>query len=489
MIKRFFLLFSLCVYSVALAGCTTNPATGQSQFTALMSPAQENEVGAQEHKKVIAQYGLYENAKIQNYINTVGAHVAKNTERTDVQYKFFLLDSPIVNAFALPGGYIYLTRGLLALANNEAQMASVLAHETGHITGRHSAERYSRGVVTSLGAAILSSAIGSSGASEALGVGTDLYLKSYSRGQESEADSLGIRYLARSGYSPDAMAGFLSQLQADDGLQAHIEGKSSEGVSYFSTHPATADRVQKTKGEAAPYNGAGVSNTDHYLQMIDGLIFGDSPEQGFVRGNDFYHTELGFKFSVPDGYKIINRTNNVLAVSDSGALMIFDFAKNENMSVTTFMRQVWLKDKPDTVPDTVIEAMKVNGMNAATAGLVGTVNGRNAQIRLIAIEWKKDRFARFQVVVPDGLSNSEVDALKSATYSFSALSASEKSRLKPYRIKILVAKSGDSVSSLASRMSNIDANGDFRQARFRTLNGMAAGDQVKTGKLYKIITE
>lgn len=487
MSKPFFILFSLFITVIALGGCTTNPATGDNQFTALMSPQQEVQVGAQEHQKIIAQYGLYKDTTLQNYINTIGNRVATNTERADVQYKFFLLDSPVVNAFALPGGYIYITRGLLALANSESEVASVLAHETGHITARHSAERYSRGVVTSLGAMILSSAVGSSGVSEALGVGSDLYMKSYSRGQESQADSLGIRYLNRGGYTTDAMASFLSQLQAESQLQAHIDKKAENNAGYFSTHPATAERVSLTKQEAASYPKGGAVKRNEYLKSIDGVLYGDSPSQGFVRGQNFFHTEMGFKFSVPDGYKIINQPSNIIAQNErNGALIVFDFAQNkQNLSPMTFLKDVWVGESPVSQ----MEEINVNGMKGATASLQGTLNGRAVQVQLIAIRWSNTQMARFQVILPAALSPADLTALKRATYSFAPLSAQDKNALRPYRIKIIAAKNGDSISSLSARMAQIDSAGDYRDARFRMLNALRAGSVVHAGSLYKIIVE
>jgi len=237
-----------------LAGCTTNPATGEQQFAALMSPQQEVRVGAEEHEKVIKQFGLYNDPALVNYVGEIGRRVTRNTERPDVQYKFFIVDSPIVNAFALPGGYIYVSRGLLALANSEAELAAVLAHETGHIPGRHSAERYSRGVVTSLGAAVLAAAIGNDTASQALGVGSDLFLKSYSRGQENEADSLGMRYLSRAGYDPKAMAAFLANLQEESALQTRISGFRRR---FFLDAPGHQGPRCQYQGRSGALSGAG----------------------------------------------------------------------------------------------------------------------------------------------------------------------------------------------------------------------------------------
>ncbi|PCJ00243.1 MAG: peptidase M48 family protein [Alphaproteobacteria bacterium] len=482
MSKRFFYIFIVFLSMQAVTGCSTNPATGDNQFTALMSPQQEVQVGAQEHAKILKQFGVYKDKELQNYVSNVGKKVVQYTERPEVDYKFFLLDSPVVNAFALPGGYIYMTRGLLALANSEAEMASVLAHETGHITGRHSAERYSRSVVTSLGAMILSSAVGSAGVSEALGVGSNLYLSSYSRGQESQADSLGIRYLSRSGYTPTGMSAFLTNLQAETALQAKIDDKSSSNATnYFSTHPATAERVSKTISEARQYAQQGIVKHAPYLRMLDGMAYGDSAAQGFVRGNSFYHPELGFKFSVPEGYKLKNQPSHIMASAKNGATIIFDFANNkEHATPASFIKHTWMKDQAVSSAQNIT----INGMAAATASIKGSLNGKAMNVRLIAIRWSDKQFARFQIAVPSNLSAPQMKALKASTYSFNRMSKSDKSRLKPYRIKLITSKAGDSVASVASRM----AQKDHKEQRFRVLNGLKPHDKIVANRLYKIVT-
>lgn len=483
MIKRFFYIFFVFVSTQVVTGCSTNPATGENQFTALMSPQQEVQVGAQEHKKILKQFGVYKDKELQEYVTRVGKKVVQYTERPEVHYQFFLLDSPVVNAFALPGGYIYMTRGLLALANSEAEMASVLAHETGHITARHSAERYSRSVVTSLGAMILSTAVGSAGVSEALGVGSNLYLSSYSRGQESQADSLGIRYLSRSGYTPTGMAGFLTNLQADTVLQARIDDKTtSNTASYFSTHPATAERVRKTINEARQYAQQGIVKHDPYLRMIDGMVYGDSAAQGFVRGNNFYHPDLGFKFSVPEGYKLKNKPSHIIASAKNGAAIIFDFSSNkEQTTPASFIRNTWMKGQNVTSAQNII----INGMDAATASIKGSINGKAMNIRLIAIRWGEKQFARFQIAMPTNLSAAQMQVLKTTTYSFDRMSQKDKLRLKPYRIKLVTSRSGDSVGSLASRM----AQKDHKEQRFRVLNGLKPNDKIIANRLYKVVTD
>tara|TARA_R110002095_G_scaffold190386_1_gene168066 strand:+ start:2731 stop:4182 length:1452 start_codon:yes stop_codon:yes gene_type:complete len=483
MIKRFLYIFSLLVSVQLVAGCSTNPATGENQFTAFMSPAQENQVGAQEHEKVLKEYGLYKNQALQSYVNKIGQQVTKYTERPDVQYKFFLLDSPIVNAFALPGGYIYLTRGVMALSNSEAEMAAVLGHEAGHITARHSAERYSRGVATTLGASILSAVIDSSGVTQALGVGSDLYLKSYSRAQENQADDLGIRYLSRAGYTPTAMTGFLSSLQAESALESKIAGtQSSSANTFFATHPATGERVSKTIEEARQYAQQGLSNRDEYMRMIDGMVYGDSEAQGFVRGQSFFHSAMGFKFTVPNGYQLINQPSQVIAKGANGGAIIFDFAPNaERYSPVMFLNDTWLKGQGGTGT----ESITINGMKAAATGVQGTANGQAVNLQLVAIQWSATQMARFQIIVPRNATTAQLNGLKSATYSFGKMTQGEKNALKPYQIKIITSKSGDTIASLSRRM----AEDDYKEERFRVLNNLNAGDKIVPNRLYKIVVE
>lgn len=482
--REYFRLFLGIVPILILGACSTNPATGQQQFTALMSPEQEKNIGNEEHRKVIQQFGQYANESLQDYVDYIGQRVASKTERQNVNYHYTLLDSPMVNAFALPGGYVYITRGLLALANSEAEIASVLAHETGHITGRHAAERYSRGVVTSLGASILASAIGETGVSDLLGVGTDLYIKSYSREQENQADRLGIRYISAAGYDPRAMAVFLSNLQRDSALEAKLSGKqTTDSMDYFSTHPATAQRVEYALQEASLYPKVGTIDQEKYLRKISGITYGDSDEQGFVRGNVFYHTKLGFKLDAPEGYTIVNQADQILALSNDGAIMVFDFVENsQQLEITQFLSNILLNGKSDA---SRVERITINQMAAGTASFRGTVNNHPMMIRLIAIRWSPTQVARFQLAIPENLPPYRLDTLKAATYSFRPLTSSEKYSIKPYRLIVISATSKDTVQSLAQKMPFPN----FKEERFRVLNGMNAAENIVTGRLYKIVVE
>ncbi|PZQ43462.1 MAG: peptidase M48 family protein [Micavibrio aeruginosavorus] len=477
----------LCKYIIlgvallATGSCTVNPATGENQFTAFLPAGQESSVGASEHENVKKTYGNFVTGPVAEYVSKIGQKVAANTERTDVQYKFYVIDSPIVNAFAVPGGYIYISRGLMALANDEAELAGVIAHEIGHITARHAATRMSQGVLVGLGAAILSAATGSDAVGQVANVGSDLYIKSYSRSQETQADELGVRYLSRAGYDPNAMADFLKSLDAQTKLDQHIAGQS-EGVgsSYFSTHPVTADRVTNAKAVAVNYQGGKtIRNRDVYLSMINGITYGDSEEQGFVRGDNFYHPKMGFTFSVPSGFKIDNNPSELIAANDDGAIIILDSGRDDQgRDPMAYLTQNWMKDKPPSDAENVT----INGMKAATAAFAGTANGKSVIIRVVAIQWKPGQFFRFQMAIPQNAGTATVEGLKRTTYSFRAMTDSERNAIKPLKVRTFTASSS-SVGEAASRM----AFKDYKEERFRVLNAVAGN--LTAGQLYKVVTE
>ncbi len=469
-----------------LAGCSVNPATGQRQFTALMSPQQEIRTGATEHQKVMQTYGAkYDGTPLQAYVNEVGQRVVKNTERTDVQYKFYVLDTPMVNAFAIPGGYIYVTRGLLALANSEDELASVLAHETGHITGRHSAERYSRGILTSLGAAALSVALDSADATQAIGLGTELYTKQYSRGQEEEADRLGVRYLAQAGYDPGAMARFLHDMDRYATLEDRLAGRSgSETFDFFSTHPQTAGRVSAATAEAGKYPAAAqpAAQDVNYLARISGLVYGDNPEQGFVRGQDFYHPGLGIAFSVPAGFTLSNQPDKVVASGPDGTVMVFDGAANpDGLNAQTYLAREWLKGE-QTGP---VQSLTIDGKPAASILFGSPLNRAPMDIWLTAIQWGADRFYRFQIGLPQKASPALRDSLQKSMASLHVMTDAERNAVQPYRIETVTAAAGDTVQTLTARMAAVPA----KLERFRALNGLDETAEITPGRIYKFIAE
>ena len=234
----------LAAAALALAACSVNPATGERNFTAFMSPEDELRVGREEHPKVVEQFGgVYNDPKVAAYVDRVGQNLVRVSELPEVDFTFTVLDDDIVNAFALPGGYVYISRGLLGLANSEAELAGVLGHEIGHVTGRHSAQRYSQSVLAGIGTvgvSILSSVfLGTTAVGDAVGQGANVYLQGFSREHEFEADTLGVRYLSRTGYETSAMASFLASLQAFSALEAKVSGLPDPASRYnIMSHPS-----------------------------------------------------------------------------------------------------------------------------------------------------------------------------------------------------------------------------------------------------------
>lgn len=480
--KHCLYLFAL----LALVGCSVNPATGKRQFTALMSEAKERQIGAESHPKAIASFGgEIQNKKISAYVNDLGQQLAQHTERPDVRYTFTTLDSPVVNAFAIPGGYIYITRGILALANDEAELAGVIGHEIGHITGRHSAERYSQSLLVGLGANVASAVIDVPGAGNALGLGSQLVLTSYSREQEREADRLGVRYLNREGYQPIAMADFLAQLQRDETYQRSLKDgdslRSGGGLdAYFRTHPLTAERVQNATQEAKQYLNFTQRNRDKYLSVIDGMVYGPSPKEGFVRGQDFLHPDLNFKFTAPDGFEIINQPNAVIVKKDKIIAQLDIDSKAKGIDPLKYL-QTW---RPNGVEQWNIEPLNVNGFKGANAFADVFVQNTPAILRNVALLGPKNNMFRFQIITPSNLARSSNSELLTMVNSFDDLTQNDREVAKPHFIKIVTAKSGQSVRDIANSIPDIYKN---RESLFRTLNGMQVDETLIAGRKYKTI--
>jgi predicted Zn-dependent protease len=482
MALRKFSVLACAVMALGLSSCSVNPATGQQQFTALMSPQDEAKLGQSEHPKIIARYGgPFQIPRVEAYVDMVGQRVAAGTERYDVHYTFTVIDSPEVNAFSMPGGFIYVSRGLLTLANSEAELAGVLGHEIGHVTARHSAERYSQSVVAGLGLAVLSAAVNQPGVSRAAGIGSDLALKSYSRTQEFQADELGIRYLSRAGYDPFAVSKFLAELDASTKLDRQIKGKGEGGPGYFATHPLTSDRVAQAGQIATGYPPSDKTESAAYLRKIDGITYGDSARSGFMRGQQFFHPDLGLTLQFPKGFDVENQPDKVLALSDDGTGIIFDGVRvAAGMNPVDYLQR-WVSG--GRLQN--IEPIAVNGMRAATGSFTGTVNNVPAVIRVVAIAWSPTQVYRFQIAMPGNAGGHEED-LKRMTYSLRPITPDERARFAALHIDVVMARANDTVQTLAAQMNLQDARED-PIARFRVLNGLNGNDVIVPGRLYKIV--
>ncbi len=473
------------VLLLALAACAVAPGTGRTIFTGGLTPEDEAKLGAKEHSKIQKEFGgVYDDPNLARYVSSVGELLARTSEMPDLDFTFTVLDSPIVNAFALPGGYIYVTRGLLALVDNEAELAGVLAHEIGHITARHTAERYGQVILTQ-GTAIGAELLLGEAAGDIAGTGGLLFVRSWSRDQEHEADLLGVRYLARVGYQPQAMAGFLTRLQAHSRLEAETRGQSGKADEFnlLQTHPRTADRIRLAVSEAGTKPVAEpLVARDIYLSKIDGLLYGDNPRWGVIRGRRFLHPDLRLAYEVPDGFHLFSSPTQTIARGPRGATIIFDRARNAaGLSMTGYLVRDWAKDAP--LWD--VEVLTVNSFAAATGRT--QIRGRQGplDLRLVAIEGDPGWVYRFRFRTPSRLTAALSEDLRRTTYSVRRLSQSEAAAIKPRRLRLYNVRPGDTASGIARRMS---VEGD-RLKRFLVLNGLDEKDPILPGQTVKIVTE
>ncbi len=482
--KRLIFFFLVLVTGVASAGCSVNPATGEQSFTAFMSPAEEIQVGREQHPKILEEFGgVYQNPDLARYVGSIGQLLARTSETPSLNFTFTVLNSPVVNAFATPGGFVYVTRGLLALADNEAELAGVMAHEIGHVVARHSAQRYSQAVAANLGVTLLGVLTNTPGIGRIAGIGANLYLSSYSREQEFEADMLGVRYLSRVGFPPHAMSAFLGKLQANGALQQRLKGKEGQdpATSLLATHPRTAERVERAIASAGLARVADpIVARDIYLNKINGMLYGDDPKQGFIKGRDFIHPDMGFRFRAPPGFRLFNSAEAVTALGPNGARIIFDNAeRRDDEPMLYYLTSRWADFLQDT------EAIDVNGMQAAT-GHALTDTGQGAMdARLLAIAFDARTIYRFIFLAPVNDARNLSLEFRRTTYSFRHLRRGEAASILPRRLKIIRTEPGDSLRSLADRMPFED----FRVERFRVLNGFAPGQKPVPGQMIKIIAD
>jgi predicted Zn-dependent protease len=339
--KRFSLAALMPVILLTLA-CATNPVTGKRQL-AMISEAQEIQMGQQAAQQVAKQMGLVQDQALQNYVNQVGQRLAADSERPELPWSFAVVDDPMINAFALPGGPIFLTRGILAHFNNEAEMASVLGHEIGHVTARHSVEQISKQQLAGLGlgiAMILSPQAAQFG--DLAGAGLQLMFMKFGRDHERQADSLGLRYMVQEGYDPNQMPpvfDVLDQISRAEGGRAIPE--------WASTHPDPGNRAAAIRRDIAEAgNPSGVINRDAYLARLDGMMFGTNPREGYTIGSTFYHPDMRFRMQFPQGWRIQNTRQAVIGVSpnqDAVVLLTHAQAQTPEAAARAFFSQQGLQ--------------------------------------------------------------------------------------------------------------------------------------------------
>ena len=477
---------------------TTQPGALPQVQTVKARPASEQRVGDENHSKIVQKYGgIYQNPKVANYVTRLGRKIAAVSEQPNEKWTFTVLDTPTVNAFALPGGYVYVTRGLVALANSEAELAGVLGHEIGHVTAGHSSLRQERaGIATGvlLGAQILGAIAGIDAG--LLKAGTQIgqiavggILANYSRSDELAADTLGIRYLAKSGYDPYAQADFLESMGASSGLDAKLKGKgyNPNATNFFASHPANGPRTRQaiqtaqSTGLAIPVGAD--RNRVSFLKIVDGIEYGDSEAQGFVRGNTFSHPKLRFTYSAPAGFTILNSTNQVLAKGPNNARFILDGGRNPQGPLANYIQRTWVPAiaKSQRVGRlSRITPTRINGLEAAVGYLPVQVQNQTFDTMLVAIRMDGALY-RLTGLAPRG--SGLMPSMEQAAETFRRLSRAEARRLKSAKIDVVTVRRGDTVASLARRM-NVD---QLAEDRFRVLNGLEPGERLQAGQRVKIV--
>lgn len=488
--RRLAAALSAIAIGAAVAGCSTNPATG-GEDVVFMSQADEKRIGDENHPKILKEFGgPYNDPELQNYVRSLGDVLAASSELPNIKWTFTLLDSDVTNAFALPGGYVYVTRGLLSLAENEAQLAAVIGHEIGHVTARHGAQRDAQGTLATVGvvgAQILGAVLGGAqvgrAAGQLVGITAQGYVASYSRSQEYEADTLGVRYTGRVGFDPYGMSGFLAKLNAEKNLMAKLRGQTPRGSSYLDTHPPTQERVARARGLASKVRVQNpIEARDVYLSKIDGMIWGDSPDQGYARDGVFAHEKLNIRYEVPDSFTLFNSARNVTAFGPGGSVIVFDGGpKNYGGSMADYIRQTWAK----SARLSGLEAITVNGLEAGTATTRGNINGKTMDVRLLAVRGEDGGTFRMQFLSPPNMTGRLRDDFRRTTYSFRHLTARERRDLGPLRIRLYRVRPGDTVTRIANKM----AVKKFALERFMLLNGVSQTEPLQAGTTMKIISD
>ncbi|MBT7506997.1 MAG: M48 family metalloprotease [Rhodospirillales bacterium] len=460
-IAQKFLCRSLLILSVAIfPGCTVNPATGEQSFTAFMSPDKEREIGAEEHPKILKQFGgVYDDVEVSAYVAEIGFQLVKVSEMPDLAFRFTVLNDEKINAFALPGGYVYVTRGLIALAESEAELAGVIGHEIGHVTARHTAERYSSTMATNLGLTILNilgSVYGAPGeATQVLSAGAESILKGYSREQELEADMLGVRYVNRVGYDANAMTSVFRKLKGNDELHAAMEDRptNEENFSHQSTHPRTTQRIEQAIQLASATTVADpIINRDRFLNTVDGIIFGDDPAQGIRKGRDFIHPDMRFKFTVPEGFVMYNSPSRVVARHKNKSAILFDMESSSRAKEFTDLKQYLTNEWGGKLGLEGVERIDVNGMETWTGNTIQSTNQGRRDVRLVVIRDGPDEIFRFAFLTPVDVLSSMETALKRTTYSVQRISEAEAQAVKPLRVRVLRADADVTADDLAATM-------------------------------------
>ena len=424
----FFFIF-LPIIIVALYGCQTNPAYNKKEF-GIISSDEELKIGRAEHPKIVKKFGgIYTNSKLQNYIESLGKFIVSTSEMSSSNFTFTILDTPIVNAFALPGGYIYLTRGLILLCQNEAQLAGVIAHEIGHVTARHAAQKYTRNAGTNLLANILSTLTKNNILRNIVGQSSSLYLLSFSRDQEYEADELSTRYMIRAGFDPREMAHFLRIMEKYSVLMKKVTKSNAKISELLLTHPTSSKRVDEIISRSKkliPINP--IIGEEIFLKKIDGVIFGDSIKQGVIFRDKFIHKDLQISFEFDSNFHFINNPDNLVGLTNGKSFLTFELDSNY-LSLDKKYLSNWGKVNPKLVKN--FQIVEINNLKCITGTIINSEN----KIRLVALS-DGNNIYKFAFISTNQEFQNYENSFKKIILSFKKIDSETSSNFSPPTIFI-----------------------------------------------------
>lgn len=465
---------------VVVGSCARNPVTGKNDLM-LISKEQEIAMGQQADPEIRAFFGVYDDPELQQFINEKGQQMAAISHRPELAYQFKVVDSPVVNAFAVPGGFVYFTRGIMAHFNNEAEFAGVLGHEIGHIAARHSAKQYSKATLAQIGL-VAGSVISPEFAqlADLASTGVQLLFLKFGRDAESQSDKLGVAYSTKIGYDAREMAGFFSTL---DRLTA--QSGAPEVPTFLSTHPDPANREKKVTREAENWrkkvNATDLEiNRERYLRMIDGIIYGDDPKQGFVENNVFYHPELRFLFPIPSQWIVQNTPQQVkMGSRDNKAVMILALAQGNSLEAAA---QGILENYRFTLVDSKRET--VNGLPAVVMIADQKQQQQSQGVRALCylIQYGQNIYA---IIGASSIANFNAYAplFQNTMAGFRELTDPDKVNRQPERVRIRSVPQSGTLGDALTRLGV----GQGRIEELATLNGMLLNDRVEQGMLIKVI--
>jgi predicted Zn-dependent protease len=478
----------LAAAALMLAACTAAVPPVETQAS-LPPPAvkpAEAEVSPatlREHQRILAAYGgVYNDPRLQSMLEQTVDRLIAASERPDLHYRVTMLNSQSINAFALPTGQLYVTRGLVALANDESELASVLAHEMGHVIARHAAIREEQARQAALVNRVVTDVISDPEVGALALAKSKLALAGFSRAQEFEADAVGIGVAARAGYDPYGAVRFLTSMEHNSELrpqQSTAAAINPRAPDFLSSHPATPERISNALANARQFNApsSGGRDKNAYLAGIDGIVFGEDPSEGFVRGRRFLHPRLGFTFTAPEGFNLDNTAQAVLGVKHGGgqALRLDVVRVPAEQKLAEYLTSGWIEH----IDPSTVEEVTINGFPGATAA----AKGDQWDFRLYAIRFGSDVY-RFIFAAKH--RSPETDRLfRESIGTFRRMSLAEIEDAKPLRLQVVTVAPSDTVEKLANRM----AVADRQVERFRILNGLEPGDRLKSGSGVKIVVE